>query len=147
MAVAAGLAAQVAGLELVTGTGELLRALADENPDVLEIGRLGLGALGVLTTMTFAVEPLFVLEADERPMTWDEALATFDELADEHHHVDAVLVPPHRPDAGQAQRPRVEAPIDEAEPLSRFRHWLDDDFLSNTDVRRGDGCRQPGARG
>ena len=30
--VAAGLAAQVVGLELVTGTGEVLRATPDENP-------------------------------------------------------------------------------------------------------------------
>ena len=43
---AAALAAQVVGLELVTGTGEVLRATADENPDVLEMARVGLGALG-----------------------------------------------------------------------------------------------------
>ena len=47
---------------------------ADENPDVLDVARVGLGALGVLTTITFRVEPLFVLEAHEQPMTWDEAL-------------------------------------------------------------------------
>ena len=72
---AAGLAAQVVGLELVTGTGELLRATPDENPDVLEMARVGLGALGILTTITFRVEPVFVLEAHEQPMSWDEALA------------------------------------------------------------------------
>src|SRR4051794_215809 len=48
---AAGLAAQVVGLELVTGTGEVLTATAEENPDVLDVARIGLGALGVLTTI------------------------------------------------------------------------------------------------
>src|SRR6201999_3550338 len=67
--VAAGLSAQVAGLELVTGTGEVLRATAEENPDVLDLARVGLGALGVLTTITFRVEPLFLLEAQEQPMS------------------------------------------------------------------------------
>ena len=43
---AAGLAAQVVGLELVTGTGELLRATPEENADVLDVARVGLGALG-----------------------------------------------------------------------------------------------------
>ena len=40
---AAGLAAQVVGLELVTGTGELLRATPDEHADVLDVARVGLG--------------------------------------------------------------------------------------------------------
>src|SRR3954453_1286790 len=52
---AAGLAPQVVGLVLVTGTGELLRATAEENPDVLELARVGLGALGVITEITFRV--------------------------------------------------------------------------------------------
>ena len=38
---AAGLAAQLAGLELVTGTGEVLRASADVNADVLEVAASG----------------------------------------------------------------------------------------------------------
>ena len=36
--VAAGLAAQVVGLELVTGTGEVLDATREENADVLDVG-------------------------------------------------------------------------------------------------------------
>ena len=86
--VAAGLAAQVAGLELVTGTGEVLRATPEENADVLDVARIGLGALGVLTTVTFRVEPLFLLEATEQPMSWDEALGSFDELVAGSHHAD-----------------------------------------------------------
>src|SRR5690606_37672456 len=76
----AGLAAQVVGLELVTGTGEVLRLDREDDRDLLDIARVGLDALGVLTSLTFAVEPLFLLEADERPVSWDELLATFDEL-------------------------------------------------------------------
>ena len=69
--VAAGLAAHLAGFQLVTGTGELLDASPSANPEVFELGRVGLGALGILTTVTFAVEPLFLLEAVEQPMSWD----------------------------------------------------------------------------
>lgn len=129
--VAAGLAAQVVGLELVTGTGELLHATPDENPEVLEMARLGLGALGILTTITFAVEPLFLLEAVEEPMSWDQAVSTFDELAAEHHHVDVYWFP-HTDRMLTKRNSRLDAALDEARPLSRFRHWLDDDFLSNT---------------
>ena len=94
-----GLAAQVVGLELVTGTGEVLRATAEENADVLEVARVGLGALGVLTSLTFRVEPLFVLEAEEQPMSWDEALASYDEMTGDRRPRRHVLVPAHRPDA------------------------------------------------
>jgi FAD-linked oxidoreductase len=129
--VAAGLGAQVVGLELVTGTGEVLRATAEENADVLEMARVGLGALGILTTITFAVEPLFLLEATEEPMSWDQATSTFDDLAAEHHHVDMYWFP-HTDRMLTKRNSRLDAPLADARPVSRFRHWLDDDFLSNT---------------
>ena len=127
---AAGLSSQIAGLELVTGTGELLRATADENPDVLDVARIGLGALGILTTITFRVEPLFLLEAHEQPMSWDAALDGFDELVDGNHHFDLYWFP-HTDRMLTKRNNRLHAELSEAEPLSRFRAWLDDDFLSN----------------
>src|SRR3954453_6714479 len=53
------LSAQLAGLELVTGTGEGIRASETENAEVFAVARIGLGALGILTSITFRVEPLF----------------------------------------------------------------------------------------
>ena len=129
--VTAGLSAQVAGLELVTGTGEVLRATPGDNPDVLDLARLGLGALGVLTTVTFRVEPLFLLEAHERPMSWDEALGSFDEMVAESHHVDVYWFP-HTDRMLAKRNDRLDADLSEAEPLPRWRAWLDDDFLANT---------------
>ena len=108
---AAGLAAQVVGLELVTGTGEVLRADADENPDVLDVARVGLGALGILTEVTFRVEPIFVLEAVEQPMSWDEALGDVRRDDRDQRPRRHVLVPAHRPDADQAQHPARHRPV------------------------------------
>jgi L-gulono-1,4-lactone dehydrogenase len=123
----ASLSAQLAGLELVAGTGEVLRASATENPDVFAVARVGLGALGILTTLTFQVEPLFTLEAHEFPMTWSEAIARFDELAADNHHFELYWFP-------HTDRVLAKADnrtLDDAEPLGRFRRWLDDDLLSN----------------
>jgi L-gulono-1,4-lactone dehydrogenase len=127
---AASLSAQISGLELVTGTGDVVRATAVENREVLEFARLGLGALGVLTTITFRVEPLFVLEANETPMSWDEALAGFDERVANHHHVDTYWFP-HTDRMLTKTNDRLDVGVDEAEPLSRLRYWWDDEFLSN----------------
>lgn len=128
---AAGLAAQVVGLELVTGTGEVLRASATENADLFDLGRVGLGALGVLTTLTFAVEPLFLLRAEEQPMSWDDAMAAFDDLTAAHDHVDMYWFP-HSDRMLTKRNTRVGTDLAAAEPLARWRAWLDDDLLSNT---------------
>jgi FAD-linked oxidoreductase len=129
--VTAGLAAQIAGLQLVTGTGEVVDASPEQNPDVFEIARVGLGALGIITQVTFAVEPLFLLRADEQPMGWDEALGSFDEMVAGSHHADMYWFP-HTDRLLVKRNTRLDADVSEAEPLSRFRGWLDDDFLSNT---------------
>jgi FAD-linked oxidoreductase len=127
--VAAGLAAQLAGLELVTGTGEVLRASEAEHPDVFAVARVGLGALGVLTRLTFRVEPLFVLEADERPMAWDEALASYDEMLANNHHCDLYWFP-HTDRVVAKLNNRLDVDPAEAEPRHplavRLDHLLSD---------------------
>ncbi len=123
----ASLSAQVAGLEMVTGDGTLLCATPEENPDVLEVARLGLGALGILTSVTLRVEPLFVLEAHETPMRWDQAMAEFDALVADNYHYEMYWFP----HTDRLLTKRNNRTLDEAEPLSRFRGWLDDEFLSN----------------
>ena len=129
--VASGLAAQLAGFELVDGHGEVRVASPAGDAELFDLGRVGLGALGILTSVTFHVEPLFLLEAHERPVSWDEGLATYDEVAAGHHHLDAYWFP--HSDAMQFKtNDRLDAPVSEAEPLSRWRSWLDDDFLSNS---------------
>ena len=127
--IAASLSAQVCGLELVTGTGEVVTATEAENPELLELARVGLGALGVLTEITFRVEPLFVLEANETPMSWDEALDGFDERAASHHHVDTYWFP--HTDRMLTKTNDRRATLD-TEPLPALRKWWDDDFLSNS---------------
>src|SRR5687768_10749555 len=85
----ASLSDQLAGMELVTGTGEVLRASTTENREVFDVARVGLGALGIMTTLTFHVEPLFTLRAQERRVSWQEGTATLLDLADAHDHLDA----------------------------------------------------------
>ena len=128
---AAGLSAQLAGIELVTGTGEVLHASAEENPDVLEVARVGLGALGILTTLTFHVEPLFVVEAHEQPMTWDAALASYDEMVASAHHVDMYWFP-HTDAMVVKQNVRTDLDPGEQDPPSRLAAWWEDELVSNT---------------
>jgi len=123
----ASLSAQLAGMELVTGTGEVLTASRTENGDIFDVARIGLGALGVMTTLTFHVEPLFTLQAHERPMSWSDATASLLDLADAHDHLDAYWFP-HTDRMLVKTHDRVTAA---AEPLPRWRAWLDDELLSH----------------
>ena len=124
----ASLSAQLAGLELVAGDGSVVRANERENPDVLAVARLGLGALGVLTSLTFRVEPLFTLQAHEHPMDWAEALASFDERVAGHHYVEAYWFP-HTDRMLVKENDRT---VDDPEPLGRLRGYVDDELLANT---------------
>jgi FAD-linked oxidoreductase len=140
----ASLSAQLAGLELVTGTGEVLRASATENPEVLDHARIGLGALGILTTVTFHVEPLFALRAHERPVSWQEGTATLLDLADAHDHLDAYWFP--HTDRMQVKTNDRRPLAAGTEPLPAWRGWLDDELLSNSvfGLTNRIGARLPG---
>ncbi|HEX3930549.1 MAG TPA: D-arabinono-1,4-lactone oxidase [Nocardioides sp.] len=128
---AAGLAAQLAGFELVTGTGEVLSASRADGSELFELGRVGLGALGILTTVSFTVEPLFLLRAHEEPMSWDAALGSFDQMVGESDHCDMYWFP-HTDRMLTKRNTRLAAEVSDAEPVSRLRGWVDDELLSNT---------------
>ena len=127
---AAGLGAQLAGLELVTGTGEVLQVSARHHADVFEMARVGLGALGILTSLTFHVEPLFVVEAHEQPMAWADALASYDDMVATAHHVDMYWFP-HTDRMMVKQNVRTDLEPGEQEPPSRLAAWWEDELVSN----------------
>ena len=114
----AGLAAQVPGWSWSWPTAPS-RLLADRPPTV-PAARLGLGALGVVTAVTFRVVPAFQLRARGA-----------DALGRGHRPVRGagrrerpfrvVLVPPHRRLPDQAQQPhrRQPRPLPRAEPARR----------------------------
>ena len=59
---------QVAGLEIVLADGSVVTCSRTERPELFEMARVGLGALGVISAVTFQAEKAFALTADERPM-------------------------------------------------------------------------------
>jgi FAD-linked oxidoreductase len=123
----ASIAAQVAALELVLADGSVLSCSPTERPEVFELARVGLGALGVITTVTFRTEPLFHLHADERPMPLQEVLDGYQELVDGNDHFEFFWFP-HTETALTKRNNRTTEPV---APLGPARAWFDDVFLSN----------------
>ncbi|MFJ5711918.1 D-arabinono-1,4-lactone oxidase [Streptomyces sp. NPDC093105] len=123
----ASIAAQIRALELVTADGTLLTCSEREHPEVFAAARIGLGALGVVTAITFAVEPVFLLTAREEPMRFDRVLADFDELHAENEHFEFYWFP-HTDNCNTKRNNRSAGP---AAPLPRLGGWFEDEFLSN----------------
>jgi FAD-linked oxidoreductase len=124
-----GIATQVRALELVLADGSVLHCDADENPEVFAAARVGLGALGVLTAVTLQCEPAYALAAAEAPGTLDDVLGDLDENLIGNDHFEFYWFPHTR--RVLTKRNNRVLPRAELRPVGRFRHWLDDDFLSN----------------
>ncbi|MDX3450828.1 D-arabinono-1,4-lactone oxidase [Streptomyces sp. ME02-8801-2C] len=121
------IAAQIRGLELVTADGSVLVCSEKENPEVFAAARVGIGALGIITAITFAVEPLFLLTAREEPMSFDKVTSTFDELWAENEHFEFYWFP-HTGNTNTKRNNRSAGP---EKPVSPISGWIEDEFLSN----------------
>ena len=130
-----GLATQVRGMRLVDGAGNLVTACPSENPDVLDVARVAVGALGVITEVTLSVVPTFLLRAVEAPMRLDRVLGSLPELVGENDHFEFFWVP-HTGWALTKRNNRTDGP---REPLPRFRGWFETTFMEN--VAFGAVCR------
>jgi L-gulono-1,4-lactone dehydrogenase len=124
----ASIAAQVAGLELVLADGTVRTCSRDKDRELFDAARVGLGALGVLTAVTFRVVPLFLLRAQEEPMSWAEVIGRLDELTARNDHFEFYWFP-HTEGCLVKRNNRTDGP---QRPLPAARYWLDDEFLSNT---------------
>ncbi|WP_113703759.1 D-arabinono-1,4-lactone oxidase [Nonomuraea lactucae] len=121
-----GLADQVSELELVLADGSVATAAPGE--DLFDAARVGLGALGVLTSVTFRVEPAFLLRNERRRATLSGMLASLDETTSANEHLDFFWLP-HTDACLVKTNNRHPGP---ARPPSAFKHWLDNVFLENT---------------
>ena len=85
------LSAQVAGMAIVTATGE--RVEWRDGSEELLAARVGLGCLGVVTEITLRCVPLFTIRRVDEPRPVRETLAAFDELVSQNDHFELFAFP------------------------------------------------------
>lgn len=124
-----GLATQVEALELVLADGSVVTCSRRLRPELFDAARVGLGALGIITTVTLRCEPAFVLAASERPEPIDRVLADFHNLAESNDHFEFYWFPYGR-NALVKRNNRLPAGTP-ARPLSRVREFIDYTVMEN----------------
>jgi L-gulonolactone oxidase len=88
-----GIARDIVGMRLIADDGSILDCSAGENADIFQAARVGVGALGVVSTVTIQAVPAFNLHAREVPMDVDDVLANLDDHIASNDHFEFYWVP------------------------------------------------------
>lgn len=136
-----GISTGIVGATIVTGTGELLTVSETENSELLPAVALGLGAVGVLVTVTIQCVPRYLLHAVEAPAKFDEVLENFVELNRAVDHFEFYWFP-HT--TGARTKTNTRIPLDpvtgtpmvgdepfEARPLTTVAKYIDEELMNN----------------
>jgi FAD/FMN-containing dehydrogenase len=120
-----GLAAQVVGMRIVKGDGSVIECSTDVHPEILDVARVSVGALGAITEATIQVVPAFALRAREEPMKLDSLLPQIHELADSNDFFEFFWIP-HTKWALTKRNNRTTDPL---EPLPKVKGWIEKTFM------------------
>jgi FAD-linked oxidoreductase len=124
-----GIATQVTALELVLADGSVVRCSEAERPDLFAAARIGLGALGVISTVTLRTEPSYVLSAEETPEPLDEVLDGLDARFADNDHFEFYWFP-YGSKALTKRNNRMPAGT-APEPLNRLRAFYEYELMEN----------------
>ncbi len=122
-----GLAGQVRGFTLVNGEGDVIECNDELNSDIFDLGRVSVGALGVITDYTLQAVPAFRLHAVEKALPLDVVLERIDEFVDTNDHFEFFWLP-HTPWALTKSNNRTDEPL---QPLPKVRGWIEKTFMEN----------------
>lgn len=131
------IATNIVGLEMVTGSGEVVSADARTDPELLRVARVGLGALGVVTEVTLRCVPAFNLHAHETIEPLADVVGDFGEVMRATDHVEFYWMPGAR----RCQVKRNTRTDEPARPSSRAAYirdkWIAENLAFGTVCRVG----------
>ena len=122
-----GIANQVVALRLVLADSSVVDCSATSNPELFECARVGLGALGIISTVTLQVVPAFNLAVIEQPMRVDELLEDLEHHIATNDHFEFFWVP----HTGWALTKRNNRTLDAAKPMGKMSHWYSKTLMEN----------------
>lgn len=85
--------AGIAAMRVVDGAGGVHDASPEGDSALFAVGRVGVGALGIVSTVTLRVVPAFNVSTVEEPLPLGELVESFTDLVASHDHLEAFHVP------------------------------------------------------
>jgi len=120
------ISSQVEALELLTADGSLV-GIDGSDPAALSAARVGLGALGIIASVTLRTVPAFTIHRVDSPLPFAETLAGIEELADAADHFEFFIFP-HTDVARLRTSERSTRP---PRPRGRVSAYVNDVLLEN----------------
>jgi L-gulono-1,4-lactone dehydrogenase len=121
------LSAQVEALELVLSDGSVLEVSERSDRAAFRAARVGLGALGIVYSVTLRAVPAFAMERVDAPKPLEWTLSSVDELAASNEHFEFYVFP-HTETALVIERNRTEGP---PRPRGRAEAFLNGILVEN----------------
>jgi L-gulono-1,4-lactone dehydrogenase len=121
------ISSQVSAMELIDGNGRLVELTEGGSGEDLRAARVGLGALGVVTTVTMRCVPAFTIDRIDEPQPLEEVLSGIDELASGSDHFEFYVFP-HTEVALCRKSTRTDDP---PKPKSRWKEYLGEVLIEN----------------
>jgi len=122
-----GIANQVVGLRIVLADSSVLDCSPAVNAELFHCARVGLGALGLISTVTLQLVSAFNLSVVEEPMRVDDVLANLDHHVESNDHFEFFWIP----HTGWALTKRNNRTLGPAKPMSKFSHWYSKTLMEN----------------
>jgi L-gulono-1,4-lactone dehydrogenase len=113
------LSSTIEAMELILPDGTLLEVSPDSEPELLPAVRVGLGALGVIGTVTLRTVPTFSVRRTDSPLPLAETLERLQDLADGSEHFEFYVFP-HTEVALLRQSERTDDPPKPRNPALEF---------------------------
>ena len=124
-----GLSTSIVAMTVVSGTGEVLTVDEGTHADLLPALALGLGALGVVVTVTLQCVPRYLLQAVEEPAPLDGVLESFVERSRAADHFEFFWFPHTR---SVRTKTNTHRPLETGvAPLSRVARFVDEELANN----------------
>jgi FAD-linked oxidoreductase len=121
------ISSQVEGLELVLADGSLRELTATGNPELLRAARIGIGALGVISSVTLRCVPAFTLRRIDSSCPREDVFTAFQQRADANDHFELFTFP-YADSALVLERNRTE---EAPRPRGKAAAFLNDIVLEN----------------
>jgi FAD-linked oxidoreductase len=113
------LTAGIQALELVLADGDVVTVAAAQDGDLFQAAKAGLGGFGVVTSLTLATVPTYLLHARTFPDRFENTVSTFDDWDSDHDMVEFDWYP-HTDRTVVRQFDRSAGPVAH---VGRSRRW------------------------